>query len=88
MSTTSIILAEHGFSQRIAKVSSYGIIVEPRKLAEICFNWINQQRDAGLLGGDLLLIGSIDFTFTKHSTSRPQTFAIRGGLVKIISPQS
>ena len=85
LSTASGILAERGFSSRIAQVSSSGICDDIRKMAQICSDWINEQRKTGMLSGDPLLIGSLDFSYTKHTTSRPTTFAIKGGLVKIIS---
>ena len=77
--TASSILAKYGFSSRIAQVSSSGICVEPTKLAKICSDWIKMQRKAGLFSGEPLLLGSIDFTFTKHTTTRQTSFALQGG---------
>ena len=85
LSTASNILAERGFSQRIAQVSSSGTCVEPLKLAKVCSNWIKEQRDAGLFSGNPLLLGSIDFTYTKFRTTVHKTFAIKGGLVNHFS---
>ena len=79
ISTASNILRDTGFSLRVAQVSSSGICVDPRKLAEVCSDWINKQREAGLFSGNPLLVGSLDFTFTKHTTTRISTFAIKGG---------
>jgi len=78
-STASNILHETGFSLRVAQVSSSGICVDIKKLAEVCSDWIKEQREAGLFSADPLLLGSIDFTFTKHTKTRTSTFSIRGG---------
>ena len=79
VSTASNILRDSGLSIRVAQVSSSGICVDPKKLAQECSDWINKQREAGILTADPLLIGSLDFTFTKHTTTRTTTFAIKGG---------
>ena len=76
--TASRILEQCGFSSRIAQVSSSGICVEPKKLAKLCSDWIKEQREAGLFSGIPLLLDSIDFTFTKHTTTRPTSFSIKG----------
>ena len=83
--TASNLAADHELSSRIAQVSSTGICVDLNKMAQICSDWINAQRQVGLFSGIPLLIGSIDFTYTKHTTSRPTTFAIKGGCVTHIS---
>ena len=77
--TASRILEQCGFSSRIDQVSSSGICVDPKKLAKICSDWIKEQRNAGLFSGIPLLLGSIDFTYTKHTTTRSSSFTIKGG---------
>jgi len=78
--TTALsIFTEQGFSSRIAKVSSSGINLDTAKLSKICSDWINKQRASGMLSDKPFLFGSMDFTFTKHTTTRPTTYTIKGG---------
>ena len=67
----------HGsdFSVRKAKRVTSGKIPKPAELAKIVSDWIREQRKAGLFPDERHLLGSIDFTYTRHTTSAPTTFA-------------
>ena len=77
-STACRFLNDNGFSLRIAKNSSAGYLCDVVKASKIYYKWIREAREAGLFPSDPGLLGSLDFAYTRHSTERPQTYAVVG----------
>ena len=72
-------LVRHGLSSRLAKRSSNGYKLKNSQLAIILSRWIRENRESGLLSHATCEIGSIDCTFTRHTTTRTRTFSVKGG---------
>ena len=69
---------EYGLGSRTVQLYSCGTGTKTSVLADTYANWIRTQRDAGFLTLPRSKIGSIDFTFTKHRTTRLKTYAVIG----------
>jgi len=77
-------LEDYGFSIRSAKRESSGVIPSDRDLAKVVSDWIREQRAAGLFERPFSKIGSVDFTYTRHTTTTLRTFVPRGRFVLLL----
>lgn len=76
--TVHRILGNAGFSSRLARSGCGGFTVDTMKLAEIYSSWVIARHSDGVFDRDRSQIASIDFTFTRHTTSRTRTYVPAG----------
>jgi len=72
-------MRECGFSSRTAKLRNSGFVPDLGKLGEISFWWLSEQRTKGTFQVVRSLLGSIDFTYTSHRTTKIKTYGPTGG---------
>jgi hypothetical protein len=84
-STALNYLREFNLSSRVAQVKSQAKLLESDELSKVYSDWIREQRKADMIPSDLSLLGSIDFTYTKHTTTRVRTYTVKGRLVFIFT---
>ena len=71
-------LKENGLSLRVAKRAAGGLATDTEKLARICKKWLLKVRELGLIPDDPSLLGSVDFTFCRHTTGKVRTYGMTG----------
>ena len=76
--TVSRFFAENEVSSKVAQMKSAGTSTNFEEMARIYSSWIAQQNRDGLIPSDLGLLGSIDFTYTKHSGEVIKTYSMTG----------
>lgn len=79
--TVSRFFAENEVSSKVAQMRSAGTSANFDEMARIYSSWISQQNRDGLIPSDLGLLGSIDFTYTKHSGEVIKTYSMTGRYV-------
>ena len=81
ITTARKLLDDCHLSSRAAKRATLSSANETGDLAKICSDWIRTQRNNGLFPANRGLFGSIDFTYTRHTTTTLRTFAVKGWFV-------
>ena len=71
-------LKKTGFSLRLAKRASGGLEVDLEKLGETYRSWLADIRSNDLIPTERCSLGSIDATYTRHTTSRIRSYSPRG----------
>ena len=77
------LLCEYGFTGRTAQRMASMEACDTGEMADLYAKWLNKQRELGMIPTDLSLLGSIDFTHTKHTTSKLKTYAPKGRWVSL-----
>jgi len=77
--TVSRYLQEDGFSYRTLHSKAKGFSVDVESMRRQVWEWVQNQRAAGLFDVKHSHIASVDFTFTGHRTERRSGFASQGG---------
>ena len=73
-----LLIRRSGFSSRLARRSTSGMETDIGKLGEMYSKWLREAHASGFLQLHPSKIGSIDFTFTRQTTTRWKTYAPRG----------
>jgi len=77
--TVTRVLHQNSITNRISKTCTSGSVLTRGERVNICFKWLKAMRNSGNIPSDPSLLGSIDFTFTRHTTFRLRTLAAKGG---------
>ena len=71
-------LSESYLSSRVAQRVAPTASVGAHGLAKICSDWIRELRRGGIFPTSPGLLGSMDFTYTRHTTTTLHTIAAKG----------
>jgi len=78
-----LLLRKNGISSRLCRRSSTGFEVDNNKLGKMYTKWLRQIGETGILQRNPCLIGSLDFAYTRQTTTRWRTNVPRGRLKKL-----
>ena len=72
------LLGDYWFTRRTAQRTVSMDSCGTGKMSDLYAKWLNKQRELWMIPSDLSLLGSIDFTYTKHITSKLKIYAPKG----------